>query len=149
MCLYVEYSRTLILFFEDFKFAYKTTKFYAKWLVRNFGQKSQKLCTLAHYFQIKARGTHTPNPWSAFPEHVVGELPCGSQPTAPTCVVWSWRLIDSFAHHLGSKRFLRRGFPPFINPTALSRWWTHIRAKQLSLLRARYGCGLVYVFHLL
>ena len=30
MCLYVEYSRTLILFFEDFKFAYKTTKFYAK-----------------------------------------------------------------------------------------------------------------------
>ena len=51
--------------------------------------------------------------------------------------------------HLGSKRFLRRGFPPFSNPTALSRWWTHIRAKQLSLLRARYGCGFVYVFHLL
>ena len=51
--------------------------------------------------------------------------------------------------HLGSKRFLRSGFPPFINPTALSRWWTHIRAKQLSLLRARYGCELVYVFHLL
>ena len=25
-------------FFENFKFAYKTTKFYAKWLVRNFGQ---------------------------------------------------------------------------------------------------------------
>ena len=30
--LHVEYSRTLIWFFEDFKFAYKTTK-------RNFGQK--------------------------------------------------------------------------------------------------------------
>ena len=29
---YVEYSRTLIWVFEDFKFAYKTTKFYAKWL---------------------------------------------------------------------------------------------------------------------
>ena len=25
------------------------------------------------------------------------ELLCGSQPTAPTCVVWSWRLIDCFA----------------------------------------------------
>ena len=28
--LYVEYSRTLTPFFEDFKFAYKSTKFYAK-----------------------------------------------------------------------------------------------------------------------
>ena len=28
-------------FFEDFKFAYKTIKFYAKWLVRNFGQKHE------------------------------------------------------------------------------------------------------------
>ena len=28
-------------FFEDFKFAYKTTKFYAKWLVRNFRQKHE------------------------------------------------------------------------------------------------------------
>ena len=27
--------------------------------------------------------------------HVVGELPCGFQPTAPTCVVWSWQLKDS------------------------------------------------------
>ena len=39
--LYVGYSRTLIWFFDDFKFAYKTTKFYAKWLVRNFGQKHE------------------------------------------------------------------------------------------------------------
>ena len=37
--LYVQYSRTLIWFFKDFKFAYKTTKFYTKWLVHNFGQK--------------------------------------------------------------------------------------------------------------
>ena len=29
MSPYVEYSSTLIWFFEDFKFAYKTTKFYA------------------------------------------------------------------------------------------------------------------------
>ena len=28
-------------FFDEFKFAYKTTKFYAKWLVRNFGQKHE------------------------------------------------------------------------------------------------------------
>ena len=27
------------------------------------------------------------NSWSAFPAQVVGELPCGSQQTAPTCVV--------------------------------------------------------------
>ena len=39
--LYNEYSSTLIWFFEEFKFAYKTTKFYAKWLVRNFGQKHE------------------------------------------------------------------------------------------------------------
>ena len=40
--------------------------------------------------------THDPpwSPWSAFP-HVVGKLPCGSQPTSPTCVVWSWHLKDS------------------------------------------------------
>ena len=39
--LYVEYSRTLTPFFEDFKFAYKSTKFYAKWPVRNLGQKHE------------------------------------------------------------------------------------------------------------
>ena len=47
--LYVEYSRTLIRFFQNSKFAYKTTKFYSKWTVLNFGQKSTpfnilKLC---------------------------------------------------------------------------------------------------------
>ena len=39
--LFVEYSRALIWFLEDFKFAYKTTQFYAKWLVGNFGQKHE------------------------------------------------------------------------------------------------------------
>ena len=39
--LYVEYSRTWSWFSEDFQFAYKTTKFYAKWLVRNLGQKRE------------------------------------------------------------------------------------------------------------
>ena len=27
----------------------------------------------------------------------MGELPCSSQPTAPTCVVWSWRLKQCLA----------------------------------------------------
>ena len=60
---------------------------------------SNSLCSRTVLFtifkrQIRARGTPTPNPWSAFPAHVMGELPCGSQPTAPTCVVWSWHLKD-------------------------------------------------------
>ena len=33
LSLYDEYSRTLIWFFKDSKFAYKTTKFYPKWYV--------------------------------------------------------------------------------------------------------------------
>ena len=36
-------------------------------------------------------------PYSTFPAHVLVELLCGSQPTAPTCVVWTYRLIDCFA----------------------------------------------------
>ena len=32
--------------------------------------------------------------------HAVGELPCGSQPTATTCVVWSWCLKECFTHVL-------------------------------------------------
>ena len=39
--LCVEYSRTLTSFFEDFKFAYKSTNFYSKWPVCNFGQKHE------------------------------------------------------------------------------------------------------------
>ena len=35
--------------------------------------------------------------------------------------------------HLVSKDFLRRGFSPFIKPTALPRRWAPIRAKQLSV----------------
>ena len=50
--LYVENSRNLIWFFEDFKFAYKTTKFYAKWLVRNFRQKHELICCVKSGFQI-------------------------------------------------------------------------------------------------
>ena len=58
---------------------------------------------------------------------------------------------------LGSKRFLRRRFPPFINPTTLPRWWAPIRAKQVSvaaIARVKWLCacerywpgrGLVYI----
>ena len=35
--------------------------------------------------------------------------------------------------HLDSKGLLRRGFPPFINPTAVPRWWAPVRAKKLSV----------------
>ena len=38
------------------------------------------------------------NSWSTFHVHVVRELKCGSQSTAPTCVVWSWRLKESPRH---------------------------------------------------
>ena len=41
LSLYDEYSRTLIWFFKDSKFAYKTTKFYPKWYVLNFGQNHE------------------------------------------------------------------------------------------------------------
>ena len=136
--LHVEYSRTLIWFFEDCKFAYKTTKFYPKWIVSNFGQKHklqylEKFAMYSRDFkffmqwtvkvtifkgQIKAGGTHTPNPWSVFPAYLVGELRCGFQPTAPTCVVWSWRLIDCFALTTAVGGFWEVGFhrslPPFI-----------------------------------
>ena len=61
-----------------------------------------------------------------------------------------WILSDEWLMtSLISKGFLRRGFSLFINPTALPRWWTPIRLKQLSEARAcvRYwpGRGLVYV----
>ena len=75
----------------------------------------------------------TGNSWSTFPAYVVEELLCGSQPTAATCVVWSWRLIDCFALISTVTGFLRRGFSPFINPTAVPRWCASIRAKKISV----------------
>ena len=57
MSLYVEYSRTEIWLIEDFTFACKTTKFYAKWRVHNFGQKHElqyleKFAVLSRYFKF-------------------------------------------------------------------------------------------------
>ena len=35
------------------------------------------------------------NSYSTFPAHVLVEMLWGSQPTAPTCVVWTQRLIET------------------------------------------------------
>jgi len=62
--------------------------------------------------KLKARGTHTPtHDPPSIPTHVVGELLCGSEPTAPTCVVWSWRLKQCFA--LTSAALETRVFPVY------------------------------------
>ena len=72
--------------------------------------------------KLKARGTHTPihglasnsrmastsngqwQPWTAVSPllalrsgYWLLRMPCGSQLTAPTCVVWSWRLKECYA----------------------------------------------------
>ena len=48
------------------------------------------------------------------------ELLCGSQPAAPTCVVWSWRLIDCFALTLAVKDFWDAGFHFIHSPNAFA-----------------------------
>ena len=66
--------------------------------------------------------------------HVGVELLCSPQPTAPTCVVGSWRLIDCFALTSAVRGFWDALFETlFINQTALPRWWTPIRAKRRSV----------------
>ena len=50
--------------------------------------------------------------WSTFPAHAVGELPCGSQPPAPTCVVWSRRLKGCSAPASAVKGRLHRAYSP-------------------------------------
>ena len=82
------------------------------------------------------------------------ELLCGSQPTTPKCVVWSWLLIDCFAFTSAVKVLEKCSL---INPTALPCSSRPIRAKQLSVAatahvirlcaHVRYwpGRGLVYV----
>ena len=102
---------------------------------------SQKLCSLAHYFQIKARGHTYTKPMIRLPRAFRGRTAVRFPANSSHMCCLELALDRQLCTHLGSKRFLRRGFPRFINPTALSRWWTHISAKQLSLLRARYGCA--------
>ena len=133
-------------FFEDFKFAYKTTKFYAKWCAQlctktrtSISRKIscvksgfQILYAVEQFRQIKARSTHTPNPWSAFPAHVVGELPCSSQPTALTSAVWSWHLKDSPREE---RVFYTWVFPGHW-PMAMPWWWAPNSLKKTGV----HGC---------
>ena len=90
----------------------------------------QILYAVEQFRQIKARSTHTPNPWSAFPAHVVGELLCGSQPTALTSVVWSWYLKDLPREE---RVFYTRVFPGHW-PMAMPCWWAQTAGrKQVSM----------------
>ena len=56
----------------------------------------EQLSSICLKDKLKKKSSHTyqthdpPSPCD-----VVGELPCGSHPTAPTCVVWRWNLKDS------------------------------------------------------
>ena len=133
-------------FFEDFKFAYKTTKFYAKWRVQLWTKTrtsiSRKISCVKSGFQIlhavdqfrqiKARSTHTPNPWSAFAGHVVGELPSGSQPTALTSAVWNWHLKDLPRE----ERVLYTRVFPGHWPMAMPCWWAPNSWKKTGV----HGC---------
>ena len=53
---------------------------------------------------------------------LVGELRRGSQPTAATCVVWSWRLIDCFARITAVGGFWDVGFPRSLPPFIVCRF---------------------------
>ena len=116
---------------------------------------SWKICCVKSEFQILyvveqfsslfskdklKQGAHTPNPWSALPAHVVGELPCGSLPTAPTCVVLSWHWKDSPRQE---RVFYTRVFPGNWMK-AMPCWWapTSWRNRCPWLpLPAWYGCA--------
>ena len=104
---------------------------------------TKKLCSLAHYFQkdkLKQEAhihqTHE-SPSGACRGRTAVRLPANR----PHMCCLELALDRQLCTHFGSKRFLRCWFSPFINLTALSRWWALLRAKQLSLLPARYGCA--------
>ena len=59
--------------------------------------------------------TNQGNSWYAFPAHAVGGLRCDSQPIAPTCIVWSWRLKECFALALAEKCLWDTGSPCSLN----------------------------------
>ena len=59
------------------------------------------------FFVFHFEFTDTPIGKNADPPphtHAVGGRPCCPQPTATTCVVWSWRLKECLCTRLGSKR---------------------------------------------
>jgi len=74
-----------------------TQQLFGSYCVRLHGAKSLtvlKLCATTPNNTQMQQGVQTDATCNI---HAVGELPCGSQRTAPTCVVWSWRLKECFA----------------------------------------------------
>ena len=57
--------------------------------------------------------------------------PCGSQPPAPTCVVWNFK--ECFATASAVKGRLYRALSPYFCPTVTPCWWGLTRPKQLSM----------------
>ena len=132
-------------FFEDFKFAYKTTKFYAKWCAQlctktrtSISRKIscvklgfQILYAVEQFRQIKARSTHTLNPWSAFPR--MSWKNCRAVPSQQLPrVVWSWHLKDSPRE--------KRVFYTWVFPghwlMAMPCWWAPNSWKKTGV----HGC---------
>ena len=88
---------------------------------------------------------------STFPAHTVEELPCGSQPPAPKCVVWSWRLKEFFAPVSTVKGRLHRAFVPvaarrlcLTRPKQLSMAGTALAIWLCACVRYWPGRGLVF-----
>ena len=66
------------------------------------------------------KATHTEHTSTyTFSAHAVGELPCSSQPPAPTCVVRSWRLKGCFPLASAVMGRVHRACSPLFRPTAL------------------------------
>ena len=77
-------------------------------------------CTVEQFSsqrQIKARGTHTPNVWSAFPAHSWENCRAApsQQSTSASQQAWRMRKRYHLLFHPGSKGFLRCGFTRSLN----------------------------------
>ena len=64
----------------------------------------------------------------------MGELPCGSQPPAPTCVVWSWRSKECLAND-GKFQRLKANLSRIAQTFSLPSWFdTFYYANLANLL---------------
>ena len=87
-------------------------------------------------------------PRSQAREKVLGMKLSGSQPTAPVCVVWCWRLKGCFAPASAGKRIMHKVIRPIFSPTALPCWWGLTRPKRLSMSATAWVIWLcAYVRH--
>ena len=70
-------------------------------------------CASVHYLVVLKCFGHTGQFfWSHLHTNAVGELFCGSQPTATTCLRWIWRIKECFALASALKDLWYAGFPP-------------------------------------